>query len=233
MLNRKFHSNVNVLGRFYKLTLDNVIVQINIFFLYLLETRLETEIFARVCSTMEYGGIIWEPYTETNINRLERIQRQAARFITGDYRAWKEGSVSTMLVKLELQELKERRTSQKLILLYKVAAIEPNDYLKKARPKRSITAKQIENYQATNIVEKQVKNNTKCFDIPSSKTQQFSNSVFVKTLIDWNHLELCAQLVLRDSNLTSQTVNKSTVLSLPLDISQNWLLQRTLIDTDA
>jgi hypothetical protein len=24
-----------------------------------------------------------------------------------------------------------------------------------------------------------------------------------------------------------------TVLSLPLDISQNWLLQRTLIDTDA
>ena len=27
------------------------------------------------------------PYTETNINRLERIQRQAARFITGDYRS--------------------------------------------------------------------------------------------------------------------------------------------------
>jgi hypothetical protein len=58
---------------------------------------------------MEYGGIIWGPYTETNINRLERIQRQAARFITGDYRSW-EGSVSNnMLVKLELQELKERR----------------------------------------------------------------------------------------------------------------------------
>jgi hypothetical protein len=36
------------------------------------------------------------------------------------------------------------------------------DYLKKARPKRSITAKKIENYQATNIIEKQVKNNTKC-----------------------------------------------------------------------
>jgi hypothetical protein len=49
----------------------------------------------------------------------------------------------------------------------------------------------------------------------------------------FNHLELCAHLVLRDSNLPSQTVNKSTVLSLPLDISQNWLLQRTLIDTDA
>jgi hypothetical protein len=49
---------------------------------------------------MEYGGIIWDPYTETNSKRLERIQRQAARFITGDYRSREEGSVSNMLVKL-------------------------------------------------------------------------------------------------------------------------------------
>jgi hypothetical protein len=97
---------------------------------------------------MDYGGIIWDPYTETNINRLERIQRQAARFITGDYRSREEGSVSNMLEKLDLQELKERRTSQKLIFLYKVVeglvpAIEPDDYLKKARPKRSITVKNL------------------------------------------------------------------------------------------
>ena len=76
-----------------------------------------------------------------------------------------EESVSNLLVKLELQEFKERRTNQKLIFLYKVVeglvpAIESVDYLKKARPKRSITAKKFENYQATNITEKQVKNNT-------------------------------------------------------------------------
>jgi hypothetical protein len=79
-----------------------------------------------------------------------------------------------------------------------VPAIKPDDCLKKARPKRSITAKKIENYQATNIIEKQVKNTTKCFDIPSSKTHQFSNSFFVKTLINWNHLEdsvVCATSV--------------------------------------
>ena len=117
--------------------------------------------------------------------------------------------------------------------MYKVPAIEPDDYLKKARPKRYITAKKFENYQATNIVEKHVRSNTKCFDIPSSKTHQFSNSFFAKTRIDWNHLEdLCAQLVLRASNLLSQTTNKSTVFSLPLDISQHWLLQRTLTDTE-
>ena len=82
---------------------------------------------------MEYGGIIWDPYTETNINRLERIQRQAARFITENYRSREEGSVSN----IDLQELKERRTSQKPIFLYKVVeglvpAIESDDYLKKA-----------------------------------------------------------------------------------------------------
>ena len=162
---------------------------------------------------MEYEGITWEPYAETNINRLERIQRQAARFVTGDYRSREEGSVSNMLVKLELKELKERRTSQKLIFLYRVVeglvpAIEPDDY-------RYITAKTIANYQATNIVEKQVKNNTKCFDIPSSKAHQFSNSFFVKTLIDWNHLEdsdVCSTSV-ESFKSTPQTLNKSTVFS--------------------
>ena len=64
----------------------------------------KTSYISLVHSTMEYGGIIWDPYTETNINRLERIQRQAARFITGDYRSREEGSVSNMLVKLELKE---------------------------------------------------------------------------------------------------------------------------------
>ena len=125
----------------------------------------KTAYISLVRSTMVYGGIIWDPYTDTNINRLERIQRQAAGFITGDYRSREEESVSNMFVKLDLQDLKERRTSQKLIFLYKVVeglvpAIEPDDYLKKARPKRSITANKFENYQATNITEKQVKNNT-------------------------------------------------------------------------
>ena len=50
--------------------------------------------------------------------------------------------------------LKRIRTSQKLIFLYKVVeglvpAIEPDYYLKKARPKRYITANKFENYQAT------------------------------------------------------------------------------------
>lgn len=65
-----------------------------------------------------------------------------------------------------------------------VPALEPNEYLNKARPKRRITGKKFENYQRINILEKQVKNNTKCFEIPTSKTPQYSQKYFTKTVIE-------------------------------------------------
>ena len=124
---------------------------------------------------MEYGAIVWDPYTVTNMNKLERIQRIAARFITRDYKSREDGCVSNMLAQLDLQDLQSRRTSQKLIFMYKVVeglipAIHLDEFLKKSRPKRNITAKKFEGFQTTNIVEKQEKNNSKCFDIPQSKT---------------------------------------------------------------
>lgn len=33
---------------------------------------------------MEFGVIACEPYTEDNINKLDRIQKQTNRFIIGD-----------------------------------------------------------------------------------------------------------------------------------------------------
>lgn len=70
-----------------------------------------------------------------------------------------------------------------------VPALEPIEYLNKARPKRRITGKKFENYQRINILEKQVKNNTKCFEIPTSKTPQYSQKYFTKTVIEWYHTE--------------------------------------------
>ena len=42
---------------------------------------------ALVRSTIEYGAVVWGPYAKQDIDRLERIQRQAARFITRDYKS--------------------------------------------------------------------------------------------------------------------------------------------------
>jgi hypothetical protein len=30
---------------------------------------------------MEYGAIVWDPYTTVDTNKLERIHRRAARFV--------------------------------------------------------------------------------------------------------------------------------------------------------
>jgi hypothetical protein len=51
---------------------------------------------------MDYGGIIWDPYLKTDVDRLERIQHQAARFITGDYNAREPSCITKILIDLEL-----------------------------------------------------------------------------------------------------------------------------------
>ena len=121
-----------------------------------------------VRSTMEYGAIVWDPYTIVDTNKLERIQRRAARFITGDL-SREEGFVAKMLAELELESLQSRRTSQRLIFMYKVVeglapAIKPEDYLTINRQGRTIKHKRFDDYVNTNIVENSVKNNTKSLD---------------------------------------------------------------------
>ena len=46
---------------------------------------------------LDYGQIVWDPYLKQDVERLERVQRQAARFITRGYRTCEEGCVTRML----------------------------------------------------------------------------------------------------------------------------------------
>jgi hypothetical protein len=87
---------------------------------------------------MEYGAIVWDPYTTSDINKLERIQRRAARFITGDYKTREEGSITKM-----------------------VPAINSSESLVKRKPKRKIKPKRFDNFESANIVNNSVKNNFK------------------------------------------------------------------------
>ncbi|XP_053390995.1 uncharacterized protein LOC128553836 [Mercenaria mercenaria] len=149
---------------------------------------------ALIRSTLEYSAIVWDPYIEGDINKLERIQRQAARFITGDYRSREKGSVTNMLESLKLTPLQDRRRTSRLVFLYKVAgglvpAIHPSDYLQTVTRKRQIRAKSYSDFQVSNIVEKQVINNTRGFSVKHCKSEQLKNSFFVKTIIEWNHLD--------------------------------------------
>ena len=152
----------------------------------------KTPYISLVRSTMEYGAIAWDPYTTSDINKLERIQRRAARFITGDYKTREEGSVTKMLN--DLKNLQLRRTSLRLVFLHKVVeslvpAINPSELLVKGKPKRKIKPKRFDNFESANIVNNSVKNNSKALETTVCNTEQYKNSFFVKSVIHWNQLD--------------------------------------------
>ena len=111
--------------------------------------------------------------------------------------------MTQMLTNLDLHTLASRRRCARLSSYFRVVgglvpALPVNDFLRPIRPKRQIKAKKFTGFEADNLVERQVTNHSKCFVVESSNTDQYKNSFFVKTTVDWNHLP--------DTIATSQTV---------------------------
>ena len=78
----------------------------------------ERAYIAFVRSTLDYASPIWDPFLKRDINNLEKINRRAARFVTGDYHPI--SSVSSMLRSLGWSDLKDRRRDTRLALLFKI-----------------------------------------------------------------------------------------------------------------
>ena len=80
---------------------------------------------------LEYASTVWSPHTDLDINKLESVQRRAARWVTCDYQY--TSSMSTMFQDLNWCTLDQRRMDSQLVLLYKVTydlvAIPASDYL--------------------------------------------------------------------------------------------------------
>ena len=51
--------------------------------------------FGLVRPILEYVATVWDPYTKSNINKIEMVQRRVARFVIKGYRG--TASVSEML----------------------------------------------------------------------------------------------------------------------------------------
>jgi hypothetical protein len=70
-------------------------------------------------------------YSKENIDKIERVQRRAARYVYNNYDY--SSSVTTMLENLKWQPLEERRMNTRLCLLYKavngLVAIPVQQYL--------------------------------------------------------------------------------------------------------
>ncbi len=58
---------------------------------------------------VEYAATIWDPHTKRNMDKLEQVQRRAARFVNGDYSSY--SSVSNMIKDLKWPSLQQRRSN--------------------------------------------------------------------------------------------------------------------------
>ena len=79
---------------------------------------------------LEYCCSVWDPHMASEIQKLEKIQRQAARFVSADYR--RTSSVTSMINKLKWPSLSSRRTVSRLTMVYRImndlVAIHPETF---------------------------------------------------------------------------------------------------------
>ena len=71
-----------------------------------------------VRSILEYSSTVWDPFYQKDIDRLERVQQRAVRFVFNDYKPL--SSVACMVSQLGWKPLVERRQEYRLSLIYKI-----------------------------------------------------------------------------------------------------------------
>ena len=67
---------------------------------------------------LEYSSSVWSPHTKSNIHKIEKVQRRAARWTLCRFSSY--DCVSDMLDDLGWRSLEDRRTDSRLCLFYKI-----------------------------------------------------------------------------------------------------------------
>ena len=124
-----------------------------------------------VCPILEYDSPVWDPQSILLQDELEKVQKRAARFITGNY-INETGSMTGILEQLKWELLKKRRKDSRLKMLYKglkgAASIPTNDLVPPIRRTR--------NYHSL------------AFQTPLAGTDIYKFSFLPQTTRDWNSL---------------------------------------------
>lgn len=127
---------------------------------------------AIVRPTLEYCSSVWDPYTQKDIDKLENVQKQAARFSTNNYRKT-PGTVTNIMTELNWNTLEYRRKTSRLTLFYKMVYdkvdVNPSHYL-------TPYTRQSRHYHHL------------AYHIPTSTVDYYKYSFFPRTVVQWNTL---------------------------------------------
>ena len=128
-----------------------------------------------VRSQVEYGSVVWSPYTSRNIDKLERIQWRGTKFILGQ----NDISYEDRLKCLNMLSLEKRRYLFDVVFLYKVL----NGYLNiELTPLLNFYSK-ADPYKFRHVDDYSLKRNY-------ARTTKFKNSYFNRIVEMWNSLPL-------------------------------------------
>ena len=146
-----------------------------------------------VRSQIEHCSTVWSPGTETSLNKLESIQKQAIKWIFDE----QHRSYSPEMYFLRCKELNLLPIAQKLILkdlklfhriLFKKTEIELPSYLQMHSGSTRLRSSHYDNLSVISNVEPRITRNYNSSDMVATSLSQFSNSYFFRTMNNWNLL---------------------------------------------
>ena len=117
---------------------------------------------------MEYTASVWDPFYNTDIYKLEKVQRRAVRWISSDYS--RHTSVASLLSSLNIPTLQHRQNSSRLSLFYSIV----NNLLPINIPSQ---------YQRTQF---HTRNHHPT--LPQASLNSFKYSFYPRTIRDWKNL---------------------------------------------
>ena len=142
---------------------------------------------------LEYGSSVSEPQSILLQDELEKVQKRAARFVTGNYVDYETGSMTGILKQLKWESLKKRRKDSRLIMLYKglksAASIPTNDLVHPIRRTRN--------------------HHSLAFQVPMAGTDIYKSSFFPQAIRDWS---LVTDSLISASECAVDSVTKFTSL---------------------
>ena len=131
----------------------------------------QTAYMALVRPLLEYSSTVWDPNQKELINKIEMIQKRAARFTTNTYN--RTTSITALIKDLEWDTLQNRRTANRLTVLHKAR----QGLL--ALPVDKLLQPSLRQSRHTHL---------DSYRIITCKKDVYKHSYLPKTVIDWNKL---------------------------------------------
>ena len=106
---------------------------------------------------LEYASCVWNPYRHQNINKIESVQRRAARYVFNDYSRYRH--VMPMVKSLGWDSLHHRRLLSQGTMFYKiymghVGISLPPDVIPNERPSRAPNCRPFKQVKVNNDIYK-------------------------------------------------------------------------------